>query len=199
MSYQGRGLIIFIKNPVLGSVKTRLARTIGNEEALNVYQLLLQCTRDTVLQLNGIQLHLFYSDVIDIADQWENQFFYKNVQSGEDLGQKMSRAFKEILAINEHVLIIGSDCPYLTPAMIDNAFEQLADHDLVIGPAKDGGYYLLGMKNLMPEIFHKVAWSTQYVFQQTLDIAERLGKSCYILEELSDIDDWEDWVAFVGG
>lgn len=198
MSHHPQGLIIFIKNPEIGKVKTRLAATIGDQEALNVYQFLLRCTREMVLQLQEIQLHLFYSDYINISDQWENQFFYKNLQKGDNLGHKMSTAFKEVLAQNEMVLIIGSDCPYLEPGMIQHGFDQLREHDFVIGPAKDGGYYLLGMKSYTPEIFHKVAWSTPYVFQQTIEIAERLGKTCYILPELSDIDDWQDWLEYVG-
>jgi rSAM/selenodomain-associated transferase 1 len=105
----------------------------------------------------------------------------------------MKNAFQQICQTHQKVVIIGSDCPSLTKEIINEAFEKLKSFPFVIGPAKDGGYYLLGMNQHSPTIFDNISWSTSHVFPKTIEFIERLNKTYYLLPELSDIDNEEDW------
>lgn len=190
-------IIIFIKNPVLGKVKTRLAATLGDEKALEIYQRLLDVTRKTVTKVNA-KYHLFYSDVIDMDDDWDIQDFDKYLQQGNDLGERMSLAFRNIFSQNDaselqKVVIIGSDCPSLTPDILEMAFTILGDSDVVLGPTFDGGYYLLGMKEYHAELFENISWSTDAVYQETNDKSRLLQLNIADLPTLSDIDNEADW------
>ncbi|HLO55549.1 MAG TPA: TIGR04282 family arsenosugar biosynthesis glycosyltransferase [Saprospiraceae bacterium] len=190
-------IIIFIKNPVLGKVKTRLATTLGDQKALEIYQRLLDVTRKTVTKVNA-KYHLFYSDVIDMDDDWDIQDFDKYLQQGNDLGERMSAAFRNIFSQNDgsvlqKVVIIGSDCSALTPDILEMAFTILGDSDVVVGPTFDGGYYLLGMKEYQPALFENITWSTDAVYQETNDKARLLQLNIADLPTLSDIDNEADW------
>jgi uncharacterized protein len=191
-------LIIFIKNPALGKVKTRIARTTGDEKALAIYSKLTEITRQNAQLLRGVHLHVFYSDFIDPTDAWPNQTFKKHVQTGEDLGERMSNAFSEILKKQEKAVIIGSDCPTLTAEILASAFKKLDNHDFVVGPSTDGGYYLLGFgrKNINDFVFTNVDWSTETVLPTTLKRIAENGKTTYLLPELTDIDEEKDWNAY---
>jgi uncharacterized protein len=189
-------LIIFIKNPELGKVKTRLAATLGPEKALIIYNQLLSHTRKITEKLPLPQA-LYYSDFIPAKDSWDSQVFRKQVQSGSNLGERMLRAFQE--GFNEgynRICIIGSDCFELTSEIILNAFKKLEEHDVVIGPAEDGGYYLLGMQELQPYLFANKSWSTEAVLQQTLDEIKLKGLSVALLPTLTDVDEEKDLPAF---
>jgi hypothetical protein len=180
-------LIIFIKNPISGKVKTRLADAIGNEKALEVYHQLLTITRSVVEEVNCTR-HLFYSDEIE-NDKWDNDKFNKHVQEGDSLGSRMKNAFTQVFALGaKKALIIGSDCPHITSELLNTGFEILSEKDVVIGPAKDGGYYLLGMKEPLPFLFDEKEWSTDTVFEDTVvDLMENrltYGR----LPQLSDVD-----------
>ncbi len=184
--------MVFIKNPVKGKVKTRLAKTIGDEKALSVYKKLLKHTQNVIHSITADKM-VFYSEFIDNADTWSNDLFYKEVQTGSELGERMSNAFKfGFLEGYKKVIIIGSDCADLAEEHIDKAFKLLEEKDLVIGPAKDGGYYLLGMKNLHPTLFLNKKWSSATVYQDTLSDILSLKLSVGILDELSDVDAEED-------
>jgi hypothetical protein len=185
-------LIILIRNPQLGCVKTRLAAKIGNEGALKVYKALLEYTRTMVSDVDSSKL-LFYSDFIDNTDFWDNQRFKKYLQQGNSFGSRMCNAFKLALKEHENAVIIGSDCEELTAIIINEAFDKLSDFDVVLGPAKDGGYYLMGLKKIYPEFFTNKQWSTSSVLKDTIDDIERLGLTFYLLPVLSDIDDFEDF------
>ncbi|MEQ9422821.1 MAG: TIGR04282 family arsenosugar biosynthesis glycosyltransferase [Cyclobacteriaceae bacterium] len=181
-------LIIFVKNPVLGKVKTRLAKDIGNEKALEVYKKLLQHTHDVTDSLS-VTKRVYYSDVIDENDLWANDKFEKFQQSGADLGERMHNAFQQGFADGfDHICIIGSDCFEINSEIIEMAFSKLKTHDFVIGPAKDGGYYMLGMKSLHKSLFENKEWSTDKVLKETLTDIERLGKRFWKLAELNDVD-----------
>jgi len=184
-------LIIFIKNPVPGKAKTRLAQGVGKERALEIYKSLLSYTR-TVAQMVYTERYLYYSSQI-IEDDWDSKKFKKRVQSGNNLGERMSLAFKEVLSTNEKALIIGSDCPQLNFMTISNAFLALDNHDFVIGPSMDGGYYLLGMKSADETVFRDIAWSTESVASQTIERIKSQQKTYKLLEQLSDVDYKEDW------
>jgi rSAM/selenodomain-associated transferase 1 len=185
-------LIILLRNPQLGCVKTRLAAKIGDEGALRVYNALLDYTRSLTCEINSSRL-LFYSNFIDNNDSWDDRLFIKFLQEGNSFGARMCRAFKAALKEHYKAVIIGSDCIELTPDIIEDAFNKLNEFDIVIGPAKDGGYYLLGLKKVYPELFLNKEWSTSSVFDDTLADIKKRGVNYYLLPVLSDIDDFEDF------
>jgi rSAM/selenodomain-associated transferase 1 len=187
------GLLTFIKNPIKGKAKTRLAATVGDDEALRIYKELLKHTRQIAMAVD-VNRYLFYGFFIDKTDDWSNDDFQKFLQIDGDLGDKMKDAFEKIFADgNQKVVIIGSDCASLTPEIVADAFKQLDNHDFVIGPADDGGYYLLGMNSFEPTVFDNMVWSTEEVLSQTITNIEALNKDYTLLTVLSDIDYEEDW------
>jgi uncharacterized protein len=186
-------LIIFIKNPQLGKVKTRIAKELGDDVALMIYRDLLKITQNATKQAN-CQRIVFYSDFIDESDEWDNSLYNKQLQQGDDLGERMKNAFAFVFKNSDakYAVIIGSDCPNLTAWHIDKAFIELRTHDFSLGPAQDGGYYLLGMKELHEEIFEDKRWSTSTVLADTHNQISRMRKSCYFLPSLADVDTIED-------
>jgi uncharacterized protein len=185
-------LLIFTKNPEAGKVKTRLAATLGDEAALSIYRQLLLHTVSATEYL-PVDKFVFYSNHIGQKDYWSDKNYYKLLQEGNDLGERMKNAFVAAFQKGYNkVVIIGTDCPDLNAPVIMNAYVYLEDHDIVIGPAIDGGYYLLGMKKLHPRLFEKIDWSTGKVLAQTLKICESSNLSTFLLPELSDIDDEND-------
>lgn len=192
-----RHLIVFIKNPEEGKVKTRIAHTIGNAGALNIYLTLIDIVHHVVINTDTVR-HVFYSEFLNKNDRWSDTSFCKHVQTGHDLGERMKNAFKSVFnAYSEQdtckVVIIGSDCPYLTPSIMDDAFFSLEQSDFVVGPTYDGGYYLLGMKIFTPNIFDDIEWSTECVFDQTIDKIKNQGSTFQLLPTLHDIDTEDDW------
>lgn len=182
-------LIVFAKNPELGKVKTRLAKDVGEEEALRIYKLLLDHTRqETTRSLAAC--YAYYTTNVAEEDGWKAE---KRIQVTGDLGTRMSAAFREQLHHHDRVCIIGTDCAGLTAEKINQAFEALDEYDFVIGPANDGGYYLLGMKAPGEELFEQISWSSEEVLSQTIDRIKGLGKRFYLLPELIDVDTIEDW------
>jgi rSAM/selenodomain-associated transferase 1 len=185
-------LIIFAKNAEYGKVKTRLAATIGNEQALLVYQKLSEHTIAITNKISADKI-VYYSDSIVENDEWKNNIYQKKLQSGNNLGDRMKNAFKSSFTAGyQKVIIIGTDCFELNEGLISIAFEKTNDDDLVLGPAKDGGYYLLGMKNFYPSLFENIEWSSVKVLKQTLSAAMRLNLSVFLLPQLSDIDQEAD-------
>ncbi|WP_299119939.1 TIGR04282 family arsenosugar biosynthesis glycosyltransferase [uncultured Tenacibaculum sp.] len=183
-------LLIFTRNPELGKVKTRLAKTIGDESALNIYKFLLNHTKEVTQDLNCDKA-VYYSVKVRNNDIWDASNYQKRQQNGDDLGIRMKNAFQEAFDKNyEKVLIIGSDLYDLKPNHINEAFEKLNSNDIVIGPAEDGGYYLLGMKELHSEVFKNKAWGTSTVRQDTLNDLQNV--SVHLLETLNDVDVFND-------
>ncbi len=186
-----RHLIIFVKNPVLGTVKTRLASSIGDEKALEVYNDLLQKCQEEALKVES-KRHLFYSKGIPENDSWSNENFEKRIQAEGDLGKKITSAFENVFEEKGKVIIIGSDCYDLDAATINEAFEKLDHSDVVIGPANDGGYYLLGTNDFRAELFQNITWSTEVVLAETIERANSKKLSVSLLKELIDLDTLED-------
>jgi rSAM/selenodomain-associated transferase 1 len=186
-------LIIFIKNAELGKVKTRLAATLGDEQALDIYKKLLSLTQKITLQID-CQRYLYYSNFIDVNDDFSESDFTKRVQIGENLGERMSNAFTEVLTNHSKAVIIGSDCAELQGQVLSEAFAHLAAHDFVVGAAEDGGYYMLGMKEAQPEVFANIEWSTDEVFSKTIGNIKQLEKSVAFSSTLSDLDNEADWL-----
>lgn len=181
-------IIIFIKNPILGKVKTRLAASIGNDKALLVYQKLLMHTKSIVENIPGTK-YIYYSNMIDENDIWDTEKFKKRIQKGSDLGIRIQNAFSNAFDDGkESVLLIGSDCIELTELILIDAIHQVQYYDVVLGPAKDGGYYLLAIKKMYAALFKKIEWSTEKVLGQTIAICKRLNLSIFLLPTLSDID-----------
>ena len=187
-------VIIFIKNPVYGKVKTRLAKTVGNDKALEVYLKLLDHTHD-VTRYVVHDRSLYYSDFIDDDDMWGNNDYAKYLQEGNDLGERMLHAFKQTIGQGyDKAVLIGSDCPEITGDHIDRAFEELDTNDVVLGPAKDGGYYLIGMKKVMESLFKDKEWSTENVLLDTVSDLQKQSKTMAFLETLTDLDTDEELI-----
>lgn len=185
-----KALIIFTRNPEIEKVKTRLAKTVGDKIALEIYKFLLHHTEEITRNLK-VDKYIFYSENIHKKDLWNPEIFRKKLQKGEDLGERMQESFSELFTMGyEKIILIGSDIIDLTQKDIEHAFESLENNSFVIGPAMDGGYYLLGMKKLKKELFQNKSWSTDSVLQDSLqDIQE---ESYYLLPEKNDIDTYED-------
>ena len=183
-------IIVFVRNPELGKVKTRLALAIGKKKALDIYKGLLIHTHKVLSNCN-CDCAVFFSEQIYHSGLWKVKGFKKFIQKGDTLGEKMNNAFKKGFELGyQKIIILGSDLPDLNSDLIKNAFFKLTPNDYVIGPSEDGGYYLLGMKKLNNALFKNKKWSTNSVFIDTLkDI-----KDCKIglLPKLNDIDTFED-------
>ncbi|MFC4230336.1 TIGR04282 family arsenosugar biosynthesis glycosyltransferase [Parasediminibacterium paludis] len=182
-------LIIFVKNPIESQVKTRLAKTIGNRAAVIVYKQLLQHTLSITQQLAADKF-VFYGDFINEADLWPNTVYNKQLQQGVDLGERMKNAFELVLGFGyDKVVIIGSDCYELSQEMMLEAFDKLLISNVVIGPCYDGGYYLLGMKQLTVQLFDNMPWSSSNVLPATVQVLKNLKLKFELLPTLNDVDD----------
>lgn len=185
-------LIIFYRNPELGKVKTRLAASIGDAKAFSIYLLLAEHTRQ-ITESYQVDKVVFYSDFIDHADSWSNRLYKKQLQDGFDLGERMENAFRYGFSEGyKSICIIGTDCFELTRNELTIAFRKLLTHDVVIGPAADGGYYLLGMNHLHPMLFRNKKWSSSFVCQETLSDTKLHGLSTWELAMLNDVDEEKD-------
>tara|TARA_R110002126_G_C10490437_1_gene503721 strand:+ start:28469 stop:29080 length:612 start_codon:yes stop_codon:yes gene_type:complete len=186
-------LLIFTRNPELGKAKTRLAKTVGDETALEIYKFLLNRTRDISSKVNADKA-VYYSVKVRENDIWDASIYQKHQQFGEDLGIRMQNAFKNGFdAGYQKVMIIGSDLYDLSSKNIEKAFAELDENDVVIGPAEDGGYYLLGMNSLQEKIFENKNWGTESVRKDTL--ADLNDKKVKLLAFKNDIDVYEDIIA----
>ncbi|MFK8061385.1 MAG: TIGR04282 family arsenosugar biosynthesis glycosyltransferase [Polaribacter sp.] len=184
-------LLIFTRNPELGKAKTRLAKTVGDKTALEIYRFLLEKTRTISAEVKIADKAVYYSIKIRENDIWNESIFQKHQQVGEDLGIRMLNAFKNGFdAGYKKVMIIGSDLYDLSSKNIEKAFIELDTNDVVLGPAEDGGYYLLGMNALKENIFKNKDWGTETVRKDTLN--DLIDKKVKLLEFKNDIDVYED-------
>lgn len=185
-------IIIFTRNPELGKCKTRLAKTIGDGAALDIYKYLLNHTAHITKSFIGDK-YVFYSEKTNNEDLWENDIFKKKLQTGNDLGSRMEHAFLELFQLGyKKIVIVGSDLPDLNIKHIDEAFHKLEEHEVIFGPAKDGGYYLLGLSKMQPCIFQNKPWSEAHLLEVTLKELGQKNVSLTLLETLNDIDTFED-------
>jgi len=193
-----KALIIFVKNPILGKAKTRVAATVGDEKALEIYKELLGYTRCIASKIEAERL-LFYTYFVDNEDDWSNEFFQKHLQTEGDLGEKMKHAFEMAFKAGaKKVAIIGSDCGDISPEIINNAYDLLDSNDLVIGPAEDGGYYLMGMSQPCYFVFEDKLWSNPALFKMTVEHIKKEGSSFALLPTLNDIDTYHDYLKWKG-
>jgi rSAM/selenodomain-associated transferase 1 len=183
-------LIIFTRNPELGKVKTRLAKVIGDDAALRIYKFLIDHTINITSGLDADKF-VYYSENIIENDMWDNTMYRKRLQKGSDLGARMEHAFNELITEGyEQVIIIGSDLYDLQKTDLQKAFDALLSNDFVVGPATDGGYYLLGMKTLNRSVFKNKTWGESNVLKDTLKDLE--GEQFTLLEKRNDVDHYED-------
>lgn len=191
-SPEKKALILFLKRPVAGRVKTRLAQTTGREKALRVYRALVRSTVEAAAR-SGADVFAFMDSPGDPGFVFPADFRVK-VQRGETLGERMSQAFQEVFAEGYgKVVIIGSDCPQMSSEVLEDAFRYLNAAPVVIGPASDGGYYLLGMTVYVPGIFALSQWSHAGVLAETLRILQGKRTGHALLPELSDLDTEADF------
>ena len=183
-------VIVFVRNPELGKVKTRLAKTIGDENALKIYTILLKHTESILHKLSSDKV-VYYSEEIQVNDLWDATRYQKKLQQGANLGARMQNAFETAFKNSyEKVVIVGSDLFDLKPSHIEDAFSALENNEVVLGPSLDGGYYLLGMKKMHPTVFKNKEWGTDSVLESTLKNLNQ--QNVKLLEALNDIDTFED-------
>lgn len=183
-------LLILTRNPELGKCKTRLAAKVGDEIALRIYKFLLDHTHSITRDLD-VSKHVYYSDYVGVNDLWDEGGYQKFLQEGPDLGSRLKRAFEfGFDSGHSNIIVIGSDLHDLSKHDLEKAFDVLKDHDAVIGPATDGGYYLLGIRSLIPAVFHNKKWGTETVFRDTMSDLKNLNVA--VLQERNDVDRYED-------
>jgi rSAM/selenodomain-associated transferase 1 len=183
-------LLVFAKTPVLGTVKRRLATTVGAEKALSVYTQLLRKT-NAILEELAQEVIVFYSGAEASTLQDYFPTFKLNAQKGTDLGERMQQAFQWGFSQGyKNLILIGTDLWEIETPLISLAFKQLQTHDCVIGPSTDGGYYLLGKKENIPAVFQNKAWSTASVLTNTL--ADLQDHQVALLPEKTDIDTYKE-------
>ncbi|MEK9583910.1 MAG: TIGR04282 family arsenosugar biosynthesis glycosyltransferase [Flavobacteriaceae bacterium] len=197
-----QALAILCKTPEKGFVKTRLAASIGDQKAFEIYLDLLNITDEETRPFSS-SLYLFVTSSVEnsvekMQSTLQQQDLFTDpktkfvIQQGENLGQRMIAAFKKLFKNHQSVVLIGCDLPDLTSALISNAFDALQSNDVVIGPSCDGGYYLIGLNKETPDLFKEISWSTEKVLNQTLEKAGRLSLKVQLLDQLRDIDTLED-------
>ena len=194
--------LVFVRAPEAGRVKTRLAASLGAEGALRVYRRLAEHTLREARALGGeVRVHFTPADAGDEVRAWLGDGPRYLPQSPGDLGARMEAAFRAAFDDGaDRVVIIGSDLPEIAAALLRRAFAVLESHAAVIGPARDGGYYLLGMRTMIDGLFDGIPWSTDEVLARTLDRLAAAGIQPALLDTLSDVDEvgdlpagWAEW------
>ncbi len=185
-------LIVFTRYPVPGQTKTRLIPTLGAEGAAKLQREMTEHTLQQVKELQemqplAVEVH-FTGGTTAQMQEWLGRDWRYIPQVGGGLGEKLIAAFTE----GEETIVIGIDCPQLTSTLLQKGFEQLKNNNLVLGPALDGGYYLIGLRQLLPELFTGINWGTSVVLQQTVTIAQNHNLKIHLLPLLQDIDRPED-------
>lgn len=184
-------LIVFVKNIKLGKVKTRLAKTIGDEGAFQVYKELVKITEQATLKVKA-DIHIYFSDAV-VETKWNNN--YKTVQNGTDLGERMKHAFGDGFEKGyKRIILIGSDLPDISAEIINKGFSKLNESMVIIGPANDGGYYLIGQSNMHNFIFQNKPWSQSNLFEETISELTKNKIQYQTLEILNDIDTYDDLI-----
>jgi len=188
-------ILIFLKAPRAGFVKTRLAQTVGEARALAVYRQLVEGQLQRLPLDLSVEIHFAPADAQSEMQEWlgPDRSYYPQVEGG--LGERLASAIQSSFEGGAaSVLCIGGDCPALGEAQIDAAMTALNDgEDVVFGPTEDGGYYLVGLKSPQPELFQSIAWSTGTTLQSSLAVAAKLGLKVKLLEKLYDVDEVSDF------
>ncbi len=189
-------IVFFVKYPEPGEVKTRLAASIGPDKASELYG---NFVLDILARIESTQLSfticLYPEQKKELIMGWLGDGYEYSHQKGVDLGERMVTAFLEAFAGgHSRVILIGSDFPDLPQSFLEESLGALSTHDAVIGPAMDGGYYLIGFRDstFSPQAFEGMQWGMGGVFRQTLSILKERRKRVYVLPVWNDIDTIED-------
>ena len=191
-------LLIFVKAPRKGQVKTRLAAYIGEDLALRMYQAMVEDLLENVRESHhyDIQIMVWPEKSEEEVRNWLQWPGVIASQIQGDLGIKLNHAFgKGFNQGFKRIIIIGSDLPGISSSLITQCFQKLQQYPLVLGPAWDGGYYLIGLNSTQPQLLTKVSWSTPEVLAETIDRAQQANLPYYLLKEMRDIDEYEDVLA----
>lgn len=189
-------LIILTRYPEPGKAKTRLIPALGAEGAADLHRQMTAYTLAQVklLRHRSLTVEVWFAggDRVQMQTWLGTDLIYQPQPEG-DLGDRMAQAFQTAFDSGvEAAIIIGTDCPELTDVRLTEALQALQQTDLVLGPATDGGYYLIGLRRFVPALFKSIAWSTDRVFQQTIDLASNLNLSLTTLPTLTDVDRPDD-------
>jgi rSAM/selenodomain-associated transferase 1 len=185
-------LSIFVKNLIPGTVKTRLAKDLGIDVAIEIYKELVRITAEATKTLK-IDKFVYYSEYIESNDQFDDAKYQKHIQEGKDLGQRMQNCFYDAFELNfDKIILIGSDTPDITDQIISQGFAELDKHDIIIGPAQDGGFYLIGMKEPHENLLNKRTYGHEQVLNELLNEIENRNLSVFKLPTLIDIDVKDD-------
>jgi len=195
MKKQLNKLLIFTKSPVLGEVKTRLQPDYSQEQSLTLHKNMMLNTLALTKKLNNIDIELCCTPSRNTMFflECENQYpLTLSDQQGADLGERMAFSLSVALQTHAKVIIVGTDCPALDEEYIEQAIQALEHHDVVLGPAEDGGYVLLGLRKFSAELFSDISWGSNRVLEQTRQVLEDLSWSYKELGIMHDIDRPED-------
>jgi uncharacterized protein len=197
MKNSAEQIIIFTRYPVSGKAKTRLIPALGAVGAADLHRQMTEHLLAKVKKLastRAIAIQVCHeSGDHELMKQWLGPGIFFQPQGGGDLGARMERAFADAFQSGfERVTIVGTDCPGITVNILQSALDALREYDFVLGPALDGGYYLIGLRRPILQLFQGVPWGTEKVFEYTLKIADELGLRHTILDPLNDVDRPED-------
>ena len=198
-----RRLALFARRPVAGEVKTRLSPAVPPALALDLYRALLEDALAASAEAVADERSIYWAAAATEDGPAVPPGVRERQQQGADLGERLAQAFVELLAAaGDRAVILGADCPGLEAATLERAFEALGSHDVVLGPARDGGYYLIGLRRPAPGLFREIEWSTPRVLDQTRERAAKAGLMVALLPALDDLDTPEDllrWIACRAG
>lgn len=190
-----RIVALFVKAPIPGRVKTRLAKDIGNQAACNIYRTLVERVLQQI-QASGLALVLFFDgDEAQVPDSWKQYARFCIQQQEADLGKRMAAAFSRLFSDDvQQTVVIGSDIPGIDAAYLLQSFDLLKEYPLVLGPALDEGYCLIGFNqsHFTESVFQNIPWSSDRVLELTLNAAAQAGLTVGLLPALRDIDTVED-------
>jgi len=194
-------ILFFVKYPRPGLVKTRLAEQLGNTEVIELYRCFVLDILDT-LKESSFRIWICYwpPDEQRNIRAWLGSGYDYLPQQGSDLGERLESCFAKVFGAGaERAIALGSDSPDIPLRLIDEGFQNLKTEDVVIGPAHDGGYYLIGFRSdtFMPNLFDGIPWSTDKVYQKTIDKIKQNGKTCNVLDTWHDIDTMDDIKTFM--
>ena len=194
-------IIQFAKWPRLGQVKTRLAKKLGDQAAYDIHLELTHAVLDNLSSSKEGDVELWFDklskytpDTQTLVEKCQSLSVAIDCQSGKDLGERMYHALSFALKDYQKVIIVGSDCPTVDKAYLGQAVKVLNDHDLVLGPAADGGYVLLGARKVAPTLLDSIAWGQGSVLRSTIEGADKLGLTYGLLESTWDVDEYEDYL-----
>jgi uncharacterized protein len=190
------GLVIFMRNPIPGKVKTRLSKALGEVEAASIYQYCVDSIIGEVSKVDiNVDKYIFVDEKPGHAgnEHLSGLRFQINFQEGKDLGERLANSFRHLFGNGfNKVIIVASDTPDLNAVILEDAINKLDEYDIVIGPSDDGGYYLIGMKAFHQQLFNGILWGTEHVYRQTVKVAAGEGLTMYPLQTLIDIDTEDD-------